>query len=148
MTIDRTDVLTPGQRHRCMQRVRSRDTKPELCLRRALWHAGMRYRLRRNLPGKPDLIFISARIAVFVDGCFWHRCPEHATHPKTNSRFWQDKLDGNVRRDRWVDATLSDEGWAVVRVWQHEIKRDLQGVVDRICAILRQANQQGATVED
>ena len=125
------DVLTPAQRSRCMASVRDRDTTPELRLRRALWKAGLRYRLRYKLPGKPDLVLVRARIAVFVDGCFWHGCPVHATMPKTNAEFWIEKLRMNVQRDLDVNDELARLGWKVVRFWSHEL-RDLTATTQRL----------------
>lgn len=128
----RFDVLNPEQRSRCMSRVRSTNTKPERRLRRALWATGLRYRLGHKLPGKPDLVFVSAKLAVFVDGCFWHSCPKHRTHPKTNERFWAGKLQENVERDRRVDRQLRAMGWRVLRLWQHEVEKELDEVVVRV----------------
>lgn len=105
---------------------RRRDTKPELALRSHLHRGGLRYRVDRpiNLPGRrparPDIVFARQRIAVFVDGCFWHRCPEHASSPRANAEYWRVKLARNVARDREVDAALTSAGWTVVRVWEHE----------------------------
>lgn len=127
-----TDVLTPEQRRRCMSRVRDRDTEPELKLRKALWAARQRYRLRYKLPGKPDIVFVSRRLVVFVDGCFWHGCPRHATHPKANGKFWRDKLEANIQRDQRVNARLQELGWEVLRFWEHEVNQDVEGVVRRI----------------
>jgi DNA mismatch endonuclease (patch repair protein) len=108
-----------------MARVRRRDTAPELALRRILHARGLRYRVdRAPLPDlarrRADLVFGRARVAVFVDGCFWHGCPEHATMSKTNSDWWASKLAGNVRRDRDTDRRLANAGWSVVRIWEHE----------------------------
>ena len=100
-----------------------RDTKPERALRRAVWRLGLRYRVdRAPIPGRrrADLVFTGAKVAVFVDGCFWHRCPQHASIPKSNRDWWIAKLDANVARDRDTDARLADRGWKVVRVWEHE----------------------------
>ena len=132
---ERADVLTPAQRIRCMSHVRSRNTGPELILRRALWRQGARYRLNSKLTGKPDLLFPSAHLAVFVDGCFWHGCPLHAAQPKTNAMFWRAKLEANKRRDIVVNATLAAEGWRVLRVWQHEL-RDVNAAAARVLAKL------------
>ncbi len=79
---------------------------------------------RRNclLPGKPDFVFPKERIVVFVDGCFWHACPIHGTIPKTNREFWEKKISRNSERDKEVNRQLSDKGWRVVRIWQHELK--------------------------
>jgi len=101
-----------------------RDTGPELALRHALFSLGLRYRVDYALPDLPrrsaDIVFPRQHVAVFVDGCFWHRCPEHATFPKTNPVWWTQKLQRNWDRDRETDRVLSDGGWTVVRVWEHE----------------------------
>lgn len=131
------DVLTPEQRSRCMARVRSKDTKPELRLRSALWAVGLRYRLSYPLPGRPDLVFPGKKLAIFVDGCFWHGCPQHATFPKTNKRFWEKKLRENRERDIRVNEQLYAVGWKVIRIWEHEINDDLTTVVERIAAELQ-----------
>lgn len=120
-----------------MSRVRNKNTRPEMLLRRALWSVGLRYRLGYPLPGKPDLVFVGARVAVFLDGCFWHRCPIHATYPRKNHEFWEAKLAGNVRRDAEVNARLALLGWTVLRFWQHEVERALPTVVARIEASVR-----------
>jgi DNA mismatch endonuclease, patch repair protein len=109
-----------------MRANRRRDTKPELALRRALHGRGLRYRkdLRLDLAGgarvRPDIAFTARRVAVFVDGCFWHACPQHGTRPAANTWYWEPKLAKNVQRDRAADAALASAGWAVVRVWEHE----------------------------
>jgi DNA mismatch endonuclease (patch repair protein) len=104
-----------------MKRMPRRDSKPELRLREELHRLGLRYRIQlRGLPGTPDIAFTRARIAVFVDGCFWHRCPEHGVSPKSNRDWWQVKLDGNVARDRRNDLALTGLGWLSFRVWEHE----------------------------
>jgi DNA mismatch endonuclease (patch repair protein) len=100
------------------------DTAPEIELRSRLHKAGARFRKHRriDLDGlrvKPDVVFPGPQIAVFVDGCFWHRCPEHGTDPVRNGEFWQRKLDRNVERDRRVDASLDAAGWKVLRFWEH-----------------------------
>lgn len=104
-----------------MSRIRGRDTAPEVRLRKELWKRGMRYRLRSKLPGKPDLVFSTSRTVLFVDGCFWHKCPQHFTPPRSNADFWRRKVDANVERDRRVVARLEALGWLVLRVWEHEI---------------------------
>jgi DNA mismatch endonuclease, patch repair protein len=100
-------------------------TKPEMALRRALHRQGLRYRkdYRLDLDGarvRPDIVFTARRVAVFVDGCFWHVCPEHGTQPANNTWYWGPKLTRNVERDRHADAALAAAGWRVVRVWEHE----------------------------
>ena len=107
-----------------MKKVRRSGTSAEMDLRRALHARGLRYRV--NAPVLPDkrrrvdIAFLSARVAVFVDGCFWHGCPEHATWPVNNPDFWREKIETNRRRDRDTDAQLEKAGWRVVRVWEHE----------------------------
>lgn len=111
-----------------MQHVRQKNTSAESLLRRELRSRGFRYRIQVPVLVKPrrvaDIAFIGLRIAVFVDGCFWHGCPEHATWPKQNAGFWRSKILTNQERDRDTDARLQDEGWAVVRVWAHETPGD------------------------
>lgn len=122
---------------RRMRRQRRRDTEPELALRRELHRRGRRFRVDlapiAGLRRRADLVFPRRRVAVYVDGCFWHQCPEHATRPKSNAQWWRDKLDGNVRRDRDTDARLAAAGWTVVRVWEHE---SADGAADRVEAAL------------
>lgn len=107
-----------------MSRQRSRNTKVEMALRRALHAAGMRYRVHRSpLKGvrrEADILFGRAKVAVFVDGCFWHGCPQHATWPKSNAEFWRTKIEGNKRRDLDTDERLAAAGWLALRVWEHE----------------------------
>jgi DNA mismatch endonuclease (patch repair protein) len=107
-----------------MSRQRSRDTGIEMALRRELHRAGLRFRIhRRPLPGvrrEVDIVFGPIKVAVFVDGCYWHGCPEHATWPKRNAEFWKAKIEGNRARDADTDARFAEAGWMVVRVWEHE----------------------------
>ena len=106
-----------------MKTVRRRDTPKESGLRKRLWALGLRYRVDHRLPTlrrRADIVFVSAKVAVFVDGCFWHVCPVHATWPVRNGEWWRDKLLANERRDRETDAALNERGWTVVRVWEHE----------------------------
>ncbi|MEC9374067.1 MAG: very short patch repair endonuclease [Planctomycetota bacterium] len=115
------DDRSPAQRSETMRRVRSRDTSPERLLRSALHRRGMRYSLSRKLPGKPDIIFTRARVAVFVDGCFWHGCPDHCRRPSSNTDYWLAKIDRNIARDRRVTAELKSLGWRVIRLWEHQV---------------------------
>ncbi|WP_405487808.1 very short patch repair endonuclease [Nocardia sp. NBC_00511] len=115
-----TDAATSAR----MSRQRRVDTKPELALRRELHRQGKRFFVdRAPLPGmrrRADIVFPRRKVAVYVDGCFWHSCPQHATAPKNNAEWWAAKLAGNVARDRDTDARLVEAGWHVVRVWEHE----------------------------
>jgi DNA mismatch endonuclease (patch repair protein) len=134
------DVMTPEQRSRCMSRIKGKHTKPELALRQALWAAGLRYRLHGRLPGRPDIVFPRSRVAVFLDGCFWHGCPKHAVKPKTNSFFWAKKLAGNADRDKRINAALADMGWRAVRVWEHDVKESLPRIVTRISRLVKKGS--------
>ena len=122
-----------------MSRQLTRDTVPELAIRRVLHAAGLRYRVNLQvlpkLRRRADIVFTRRKVAVFVDGCFWHGCPEHATKPKANAAWWGEKLARNVARDRETDRVLVDSGWTVVRVWEHE---DPKGAAERIGAIVRE----------
>src|SRR5687768_10551754 len=105
-----------------MSRIRGTDTGPEIVLRRALWNLGFRHRRRKGLPGRPDLTFSGARVAIFVDGCFWHGCAEHLIWPKNNALFWKQKIRQNIVRDRAISSTLRRDGWSVIRIWEHDIR--------------------------
>lgn len=135
------DVLTREQRHKNMSRIRSRDTRPEILLRKALWHCGLRYRKNcRTLPGKPDIVLARHRIVIFADGDFWH-ARGHQDNPgeqvATNREFWQKKLRRNVERDRAVEKELSEAGWLVLRFWESDIKKHLQDCVGEVCSHCR-----------
>lgn len=115
-----------------MSTLRTTGTEPELALRRELHRRGLRYRVDvRALPGRPDIALTRARIAVFVDGCFWHGCPDHAVAPKANAEWWRSKLDANVTRDRRTEEHLRGAGWLVIRAWEHENPADVADVVER-----------------
>ena len=119
-----------------MQRQARRDTKPEIALRRELWRRDLRYRIDvAAVPGRrrADIVFTRGRVVVYVDGCYWHSCPDHATVPKANREWWVAKLRANVERDRDTDARLAAAGWEVVRVWEHEAPIE---AADRIEAAL------------
>ncbi|MCB9797098.1 MAG: very short patch repair endonuclease [Alphaproteobacteria bacterium] len=117
-----------------MQRIKPRDTRPEAALRRLLWLRGVRgYRKHARTPvGRPDLVFPGPRLAVFIDGCFWHGCPAHYSRPQTREAFWAQKLAANVERDRRQTLALEALGWRVLRVWEHEVYEDPEGVLARV----------------
>lgn len=131
-----SDVLTAAQRRYCMSRIRGKNTKPEILLRKELWALGFRYRIKNKLPGHPDVVFPRKRVAVFIDGCFWHCCPKHCKMPETNRDFWEKKLHRNVERDKEVTRKLKKDGWKVIRFWEHQIKSDLISCVNRIVRYL------------
>jgi DNA mismatch endonuclease (patch repair protein) len=104
-----------------MSRMPHASTGPEVRLRRALHAAGLRFRVQdRSLPGTPDIVFTKARLAIFVDGCFWHACPKHGVLPKSNREWWEEKLDKNRERDAEKDALLADLGWQSLHFWEHD----------------------------
>ena len=119
-----------------MSRARREDTAPEVALRSELHRRGLRFRVHVPLPfdrrRRADVAFPSAKVAVFVDGCFWHSCPEHATWPKANAAFWLDKLQGNRKRDLDTNKQLRQLGWEPVRIWEHESSADAADVVEAV----------------
>lgn len=131
------DVLDASQRKRCMSSIKGKNTGPEVALRKSLWNRGLRYRLKNKLPGKPDIVFPGAKLAIFVDGCFWHLCPRHGKIPGTNSDFWKTKLNANVVRDKRNNLELEQLGWHVIRIWEHEIRLDAEEVAQRVSTLVR-----------
>lgn len=132
------DVLSPEQRRYNMSRIRGKDSKPEMVVRRLVHGLGYRYRLHhRDLPGCPDLVFTSRRKVIFVHGCFWHRhrCRYGRPMPATRRRFWQAKLEGNKARDAKNRRALRRCGWRVLVVWECQTK-DLEKLADRLVAFL------------
>ncbi|WP_277209179.1 very short patch repair endonuclease [Isoptericola croceus] len=132
---------TPGVRSR-MQLQRTRDTAPELAVRRVLHSLGLRYRVdRAPLPGlrrRADIVFGPARVAVFIDGCFWHGCPEHGRREtRANPGYWSGKIARNRERDADTDLQLAEAGWAVVRVWEHEPPAEVAELVATTVAAKR-----------
>jgi DNA mismatch endonuclease (patch repair protein) len=118
-----------------MKNTRQRDTEPEHTLRRVLHRRGLRFRVDQPLPGlrrRADIVFPGTCVAVFVDGCFWHGCPQHGTWPKANAEWWRSKIEANRRRDADTDRHLVQSGWRVVRVWEHEVKADCARAAERV----------------
>lgn len=129
---------------RRLGRVRQKNTSAERALRRALHALGLRYRVQVLVLTKPrrvaDVVFVGPRVAVFVDGCFWHGCPIHATWPKNNADFWRTKVLANQARDRDTDARLRADGWEVVRLWGHEDPTD---AASRVAEVVRRRRSKG-----
>jgi len=118
------DFMPPKQRHRCMSRVKGKDTIPEIFIRKMLWAGGFRYRLKSKLPGKPDIVLKKHMAVIFVNGCFWHShtgCPKSKL-PTTRKEFWTNKIAANVKRDQWNIAELKKRGWRIAVVWECSIK--------------------------
>lgn len=121
-----------------MSRLGQRDTAPERALRSELHRRGLRFRVHRapvrGVRSRADLVFGPVKTAVYVDGCFWHSCPEHGTMPKSNASFWAQKLRRNAERDQEIARLLTDQGWAVLRIWEHE---DMAEAADRVERVVR-----------
>ena len=127
-----------------MSRQKRKDTEAEMSVRRILHARGLRYRVDvRPVPelrARGDIVWSGLRLIVFIDGCFWHGCPDHATRPRANAEWWAEKLDNNIRRDRRTDSELRKRGWTVLRFWEHENPED---VADVICAKLQTLKSAG-----
>lgn len=135
---------SPDVRRRTMQAVKSKDTAPEMIVRRLLHARGYRYRLhRRDLPGCPDLVFVSLRKAIFIHGCFWHghHCARGARVPKTNTSYWTAKIERNRRRGAVAARQLRTDGWSLLVIWECEIKRRTS-LIRRLCTFLGRENHE------
>lgn len=116
-----------------MASIRSKNTRPELTIRKILWSRGIRYRIHDNrVFGKPDISFSKQRLAIFIDGCFWHACKKCYNEPRTNTIFWRKKITQNQKRRKIVKNTLKKTGWAVLEFWEHEIKNNPKRVTNSI----------------
>ena len=133
-----TDTLTKKQRSYCMSRCKGKDTKPEMIIRSIVHRMGYRYGLHcKDLPGKPDLVLKRHKKIIFVHGCFWHmhNCKYGKVTPATNSKFWQDKREGNVARDKKNLKKLKEDGWKVLIIWECQTK-DLESLINRLYIFL------------
>lgn len=134
------DKLSPAKRSALMFRVKGRNTSPELKLRSAMWHIGIRFRLGQCIGRtRPDVVFKGARLAIFVDGCFWHSCPIHKSRPQSNQHFWDGKLARNVMRDNKTTTDLECAGWTVMRFWEHEVEGDAMACALKIANALEKS---------
>lgn len=130
------DTVDRQTRSRIMSRIRGKNTKPELRLRRTLHGMGVRYRIHdRSVPGTPDISHKGARVAVFVDGCFWHGCPQHYSRPASRQEFWDGKLAYNLDLRARVKAKL--EGWTVIEAWECQVRDDAASVATKVGASIR-----------
>lgn len=123
-----------------MSMIRAKNTGPEIVLRRSLSQKKIRgYRLHYKLPGKPDIVFPSEKLAVFVDGCFWHKCPKCFVRPRTRRAFWNKKIKSNTKRDSIVNLLLKKSGWKVLRFWEHMIWKSPGSAASQIIARLNRS---------
>lgn len=139
------DNLTKEQRHKNMTHIRSQNTQPEILLRKRLWKIGVRYRKNDpRLPGRPDIVISRCRIAIFVDGDFFHgRDMEKLSRQiKSNREYWIPKILRNRERDKEINDLLTEAGWLVLRFWESQIKKDLDGVVNEICSYLPEKREE------
>lgn len=133
------DVVDAATRSRMMSGIRGKNTRPEILLRRALTAVGVRYRIHpRNVPGRPDVAFTGARLAVLVQGCFWHGCPKHYRAPATRNQFWAAKLAANRARDDRVKRELRKQGWRSLWLWEHQVMHDPTRCADRVLTLRAQ----------
>ena len=131
---------TTKQRSELMAKIKSQNTKPELKLKKALWNLGFRYRKNlKKLPGSPDIVYTKHKLAIFVDGEFWHgyNWAEKKTKIKTNRDFWIPKIERNIQRDTQNNQLLADAGWHVIRFWEHELKKDFEGCLNQVISYLQ-----------
>ncbi|PEZ76375.1 very short patch repair endonuclease [Bacillus sp. AFS017274] len=134
-----TDVLTKEQRRKNMQAIKSQ-SKLENIVSKALWKKGYRFRKNtKDLFGKPDIAIKKYKIVIFIDSCFWHCCKQHGNIPKSNSEFWIKKLERNRERDQEVNSYYLKEGWHIKRIWEHEIKQDINKVINDIIDFIEDA---------
>ena len=131
---------TTKQRSKTMAKIRGKNSVPELLLRKALWAKHIRFRIhKKDLPGRPDLVIDKYRLAVFVDGDFWHGYQWHLRKPKSNQSFWIPKIERNMQRDRFVNQQLTEMGYTVMRFWEHEIRDNLKACVNQLMLYLEAA---------
>ncbi|GIP38444.1 very short patch repair endonuclease [Paenibacillus sp. J31TS4] len=127
------DIHSKEHRRKNMQAVRSKATKIELQVSKALWHHGVRLRKNvKDLFGKPDFALKKYKIVIFIDSCFWHGCEEHRSIPKTNEEFWMAKINRNKERDNEVDQYYFKEDWNLLRIWEHDLKNDFDYTIQKI----------------
>ena len=125
--------MSREQRSRNMSRIRSKNTRPEIIVRKYLFSRGFRYKINYNITGRPDIVFPKKKLAIFIHGCFWHLhgC-KYSTMPKTNKQFWENKLNRNKSRDKIVESRLSDDGWKIYKVWECELKDNRENCLKRL----------------
>ena len=135
------DVHTKQQRSFNMSRIKGKNTKPEIKLRKVLFKNGCRgFRVSSKITGKPDIVFTKKKIAVFIDGCYWHKCMKCFIKPKTKTKWWMEKINRNVTHDNEVDTQLKSYGWKVLRFWEHDINKSIDKVLNKMITQLKKGN--------
>jgi len=131
---------TTKQRSKTMSKIRGKNSKPEMLLRKALWNKNIRFRIHRSdLPGRPDLVIEKYKLVIFIDGDFWHRYNWQLRKPKTNTSFWIPKIERNMQRDRFVNKQLTEVGYTVMRFWEHQVKENLDACVNQVLLYIEAA---------
>jgi len=133
-----TDIFSKRKRSEIMSRIRNKETKIEIQFRKELWKAGLRYRKNASgYLGKPDVLLKKYKTVIFVDSCFWHGCKRHGTMPKTRKKYWEAKIKRNKERDKEVSKYYKKLGWKVIRIWEHELKKDPHKIIDSVIVKIR-----------
>lgn len=127
-----SDVLTPKQRSYNMSRIRSKWTEQEKIIHNHLKSRKIRHRMHPNIKGNPDILLKDSKTLIFLDGCFWHRCPRCFSEPASNKKFWLSKIERNVRKDRETNKMLKNNGWNIIRIWEHAVKKDIKKCLKKI----------------
>lgn len=136
-----TDMMTKEQRRKNMQNIRS-ISKLESIVSNELWKKGFRFRRNsKNLFGKPDISIKKYKVVIFIDSCFWHHCPIHGNMPKSNLDYWKNKLERNIKRDKEVDEYYHEKNWNLKRIWEHDVKEDLDKVIEDLACFIRKAQK-------
>ncbi|WP_081442661.1 MULTISPECIES: very short patch repair endonuclease [Alicyclobacillus] len=146
-----TDNVSRQHRSEIMRAVRAKDTSLELMVRRAEWAKGVRFRVNaKDLPGKPYIAIKRVKLDIFIDSCFWDRCSKHGRIPKSNIEFWRNKIKRNMERDKKVLNQYQTMGWDVLHIWEHEIRDNLERVVDAIVGRIQtlRSNNGRSTIEN
>ncbi|ARC27605.1 MULTISPECIES: very short patch repair endonuclease [Bacillus cereus group] len=134
-----TDMMTKEQRRKNMQAIKS-ISKLESIVSKELWKNGFRFRRNsKELFGKPDISIKKYRVVIFIDSCFWHQCPFHGNMPKSNTDYWSKKLGRNIERDKEVDEYYKKNNWNIKRIWEHEVKDDLERIVEEVAEFIKDA---------
>lgn len=127
------DNLTKEQRKKNMCAIRSTNTKMENIISSELWNKGIRFRKNvKSLPGRPDIAIKKYKIVIFLDSCFWHKCPIHYKEPKSNKEYWLPKIERNISRDKEINEYYQSKKWNIMRIWEHEVKKELPETVEKI----------------
>lgn len=132
------DIFSKEKRSDIMSKVRSKDSKIEIIFRKALWKEGFRYRKNcKNYFGKPDLVLKKFKTVIFIDSCFWHGCKKHGSLPRTNKKFWLNKITANINRDKIVTKHYKKNEWKIIRIWEHEIIKNFEETLKKCNQLIK-----------